>query len=195
MLDRELTYQMPFERLVKLSRTASRKAYSVSWYAIWALAAAYIAAIALLVIFAPTLDRVQADLGVPDYSGFLLAGSGVLFGLWMLRRYGLKQMRGRADYDSAVRFRREADGLRFATSQVEYYVKWDGISQMLVEPDAIVFSHGSLFFPVPNTAFTDAAERIGLVRDVFGRLNAQARARSEKFIRPLLDATADTAGV
>lgn len=193
MLTRELTYQMPFERLVKLSRSASRKAYSMSWYLVWGLVAAYILAVAAFVVFAPTFDRWQADLGVPDYSVFLLAGAAALAGIWMLRRYGLRQMKDRADYDSTVRFRRETDGLRFATPQVEYFVKWNGISQMLVEPDAIVFSHGSLFFPVPDTAFADAAERDGLVRDVFGRLTETARQRSEKFIRPVLDASASTA--
>lgn len=193
MLDRELTYHMPFERLVKLSRTASRKAFALSWYAVWSLAAAYFAAIAAFVIFAPAFDRLQAAAGVPDYTVFILAGAAMIAGIWMLRRYGMKQMRGRADYDSTVRFRQEAEGLRFATPQVEYYVKWNGISQMLVEPDAVVFSHGGLFFPVPNTAFADATEQIDLIRDVFGRLNDEARERSEKFIRPVLEASASTA--
>lgn len=195
MLDRELTYQMPFARLLKLSRSASRKAFAVSWRLVWLLIASYLAGLALVIVFARPIDNWLAQYGLPDLTPIvsLLIAFGI--GFWLLRRYGQRQAKNRADYDSVVRFREDPEGLRFATTQVEYFIKWHGISQMLLEPDGVVFSHGNLFFLVPTEAFSSISERDTLVRDVFGRLSEVARARSEKFIRPVLDASASTAGI
>ena len=186
-MDRELTYQMPFERLTKLSRSMSRKAFSTSWRALWALLAAYVAAFIAIIIFDDAVQRWQADLGLPSYTALLLVVVLFVIALWALRRHGRQTMKGRANFDNAVRFRKDDGGLRFATSDMEYFVKWPGISQMLMERDGVAISHGSLFFLIPNSAFADLAERDALVRDVFPRLNANAQARSEKHIRPILE--------
>jgi hypothetical protein len=99
-------------------------------------------------------------------------------------------MKSRANFDDAVRFRKDEGGLRCATSQIEYYVKWQGISQMLMGRDGVAISHGGLFFLIPDSAFADLSERNALVRGVFGRMGPAARGRSEKHIRPALDASA-----
>lgn len=187
MLDRELTYRMPFERLAKLSRSASRKAFSASWYAVWLLLGFYFAMLAVLMFFADELGRIEREAGVPWWLWLVLLVAALIGGLFAVKRRWRQTMRSRADYDSMVRFRQDPGGLRFATPQIEYYVKWDGISQMLMEPDGVVISHGALFFMVPNDAFADTSERDALVRDVFGRLNAAARERSETFVRPILE--------
>lgn len=195
MLDRELTYQMPFARLLKLSRSASRKAFGSSWYLTWSLVVGYFAMLGALVFFADEIGRLERQFGIPWWLWFAGLIAALLVGLFTLRRHARGLMRSRADYDSTVRFKEDADGLRFATPQVEYFIKWNGISQMIMEPDGVAFSHGSLFFLVPNTAFASTIERDALVRDVFARLNEAARERSETFIRPVLDASANTAGI
>lgn len=194
MLDRELTYQMPFERLVKLSRTASRKAFAQSFRMTILLFAGYVASLALIIGFARPINRWLAQYGLPAFTPIALLILAFVFGYWLLRRHGKKQMKQRADFDSTVRFREEPDGLRLATPEIEYFVKWHGISQVLLLADGVVFSHGNLFFMVPNEAFRDLGERDALTRDVFGRLNPTARERSEKLIGPVLDASASTAG-
>ena len=191
-VDRELTYQMPFERLTKLSRSMSRKAFSTSWFALWALLAAYVAAFVAAIIFDDTVQSWQAALGLPPYSAFALVILLFVIALLALRRHGRQMMKGRANFDDAVRFRKDVGGIRFATSQIEYYLKWQGISQMLMDRDGVAFSHGALFFLIPDSAFADLSERNALVRDVFGRLGPEARERSEKHIRPVLDASAGT---
>ena len=113
--------------------------------------------------------------------------------VWALRRHGRQVMKGRANFDDAVRFRKDEGGLRFITSQIEYYVNWQGISQMLMDRDGLAISHGGLFFLIPDSLFLDLSERNALVRDVFGRLGPAARDRSEKYIRPALDASAGMA--
>ncbi|WP_072394695.1 hypothetical protein [Hyphomicrobium sp. CS1GBMeth3] len=187
MLDRELTYQMPFERLTKLSRSASRKAFSTPWRLTWLLLGSYFALLTLLVVFDDVIDRLERDAGIPWWFWLSLLVVVLIGGLFLLRRRWRRLIKGRVDFDSAVSFRQDPGGVRFATSQIEYYIKWDGISQMLLEHDGVVISHGSLFFMIPNTAFADEHERSALVRDVFGRLNAAARERSEEFLRPVLD--------
>lgn len=189
MLGRELTYRMPFERLAKLSRSAGRKAFAKSWYLYWAMLAGYLAGLALIIIFSDRLAR----LGPPWFVWLGLLVAIFIAALWGVRRVGRQQIRERADYDGIVQFREEAGGLRFETSQIAYSVKWNGISQLLLEPDGVVFSHGSLFFLVPDSAFADLKERNALIRDVFERLGPEARERSESFIRPVLDAAAKSA--
>lgn len=188
MLDRELRYHMPFDRLAKLSRQASRKAFSTSWYAIWALLGAYFAMLGLMLVFADDIGRLERDAGIPWWFWMVLLVAVALVGLLLLKRHGRSQMRGRANYDSEVTLRQEPDGLRFATPEIEYLLKWNGMSQMMTMPDGVVVSHGSLFFLIPNTAFADDGERLAFVRDVYGRLNPAAVERSETFMRPLLDA-------
>jgi hypothetical protein len=192
-VNRELTYQMPFERLTKLSRSMSRKAFSTSWLVLWTLFAAYIAALVAIIVFDDTVMSWQHALGLPPYSAFVLIVLLFVIAVWSLRRQGLQVMKGRANFDDAVRFRKDEGGLRFATSQIEYYVKWQGISQMLMDRDGVAISHGALFFLIPDSAFVDLSERNALVRDVFGRLGPAAQDRSEKHIRPALDASAGMA--
>lgn len=194
MLDRELTYRMPYERLAKLSRSASRKAFSSSWWLTWLLLGSYFALLALIIVFGDVIDRLEREVGIPWWFWFALLFAALIGGLILLRRRWRRLMKGRVDFDSTVSFRQDNGGVRFATPQIEYYIKWDGISQMLTEHDGVVVSHGSLFFMIPNDAFADDRERIAFVRDVFGRLNDAARERSEALVRPVLDAAASTTG-
>ncbi len=187
-MDRELTYQMPFERLMKLSRSAGRKAYAVSWLATWLLIGLFLAAIVLLIVFDKPIQNWQASVGLPWFSAFLAIFIVYVASFWGLRRFSLSQMKGRANYQSIVHMRKDGGGLRFATDQVEYYLKWPGISQMLMERDGIAVSHGSLFFLIPDRAFADLGERNAFIGEVFGRLGAEARERSEKHVRPVLSA-------
>lgn len=182
MIERELSYHMPFERLVRLSRVASRRAFASSWWLLALFFALYIAAVALIVVFSRPLDNWLATYNIPNATPLGTAIAGFLLAVWWLRRRGLKQSRSRADYDSAVRFRQEPDGLRFATPEIEYLIKYHGISQMMLLSDGVLFSHGNLFFLLPNEAFADTAERDTLARDVFRRLNETSRDRSRAFI-------------
>ena len=192
MLDRELHYQMPFERLAKLSRSASRKAFSTSWYLMWALLGAYFVLLVVMVLSADTIARLERDAGIPWWAWMAALAAFLIGGLLFLRRRGQQQVKARANYDSTVTLRQEAEGLRFTTPEIEYFVKWHGISQMMTMHDGIVVSHGSLFFLIPDAAFADRGERDAFVRDIHGRLNKAAVERSETFIRPLLDAASST---
>lgn len=192
-MDRELAYQMPFERLIKLSRSAGRKAYKISWLGCWLIIGLFCAGIVLLIVFDEPIQEWQASVGLPWFSAFVMLVIAYVAAFWALRRFGLRQMKSRANYDSEVRMRQDEGGLRFATDQVEYYLKWPGISQMLMEHDGVAVSHGSLFFLIPNSAFADMGERDTFVRDVFGRLRPEARARSETHVRPVLNASAGMA--
>ncbi|MDO9383979.1 MAG: hypothetical protein Q7T86_14070 [Hyphomicrobiaceae bacterium] len=195
MLGRELTYHMPFERLVKLSRTASRKAFGSSWWLLAFIFAVYVIAFALVIMFAGPLNTWLAMYGLPEMFPIVAIIIGFFAAFWWVRRRGLKQAKQRADYDSEVRFREDPDGLRFATPEIEYLLRWQGISQlMLLESDGVLVSHGNLFFLVPNEAFRDAAERDALTRDVFARLNATAQERSLNFIPARLMQAGNTAG-
>lgn len=192
MLKRELTYRMPFERLMKLSRSAGRKAFSASWYATWLLVGGYFALLGALVYFDDEIARLDHEAGIPWWLWLVLLMAATFAGLFLVRRAGRRALRSRVDFDSMVTLNQVTDGLRFATPQIEYFLRWNGIGQMMIEHDGVVVAHGSLFFLIPDAAFAGKDERDDFIRDVFGRLGQDARERSERFVRPLLDQAEST---
>jgi beta-lactamase superfamily II metal-dependent hydrolase len=184
----ELTYQMPYRRLRKLSWSMSRKVLRTWWLLLLLLFAGYVAAIAGIAVYADALDKLMRNAGIPygSLSAIALVIALVLTGFVLLRRFNINQVRRRVDLNEAVRLTMDDGGIRIGGDPIEYYLKWKGIGQMLIEHDGVVVSHGRLFFLVPDAAFADAAERLAFIGDVYGRLNEEARARSEKHIRPVL---------
>jgi len=194
-MDRELTYQVPFERLRKLGRNSGRKAYPRLWGARWLLLGSFFVLLLASSWFDESIQRWQASLGLPPLTA--LAALLVIYAaaILILRRSALRQTKARANFQSDIRLRRDDGGIRIATDEIEYYLKWRGIGQMFMEHDGVVVSHGNLCFLVPDTAFKDADERISFIRDVFGRLGEEARSRSERGMRSVLDgAAASTRG-
>jgi hypothetical protein len=187
-MQRELTYHVPFERLIKLSRSAGRRVYpSIQWMT-WVWIALLIPVLAFLYTFSEEINDVAEDEGIPFATELLFVIVGLVFlaGVLLLRRYRVRLMKNRANFDQVVRLKQDDGGLHVITDDIEYYLKWQGLTQMLLERDGIVVSHGSLFFLIPDKAFANAAERLSFIRDVYGRLSESARALSEKHVRPAL---------
>jgi hypothetical protein len=186
----ELTYQMPYRRLAKLSRSARRKAFRTAWLLQWLLIAVVFAAFLGLFQYGDALYERMDKAGIPYAPVVAVVGIWLLFlaGFILLRRFSVNQAKSRVDYDRTIRLTTDDGGVRIAGETIEYYLKWPGISQMLIEPDGVVVSHGSLFFLVPDSAFANAGERLAFIRDVYGHLGESARAISERFVRPVLDA-------
>jgi hypothetical protein len=194
-MQRELTYHVPFERLIKLSRSAGRKVYPrVRWLG-WLLVALMIPVLAFIYIFSEEISDMVEDEGIPFGAEliFLIVALIFLGAALLLRRYRLRLLKQRANFDQVVRLKQDDGGLHVMTDDIEYYLKWQGLTQMLLEHDGIVVSHGNLFFLIPNKAFASAAERLSFIRDVYGRLSESARALSEKHIAPALTESAKRA--
>jgi hypothetical protein len=189
---RELTYKLPYRRLAKLGRSMGRKAYRGVWWARWLLIAFFLIAVVAMNAFEGPLARWLAAAGISDGHGVLLVATflSVMAGLLVLRKFQRRQVRDRVDFDQSVRLVQDENGIRIATDDIEYVLKWRGISQLLIEHDGVVLSHGSLFWLVPDAAFSDPAERLGFIRDVYERLSDKARAMSERHVGPLLEAGA-----
>jgi hypothetical protein len=187
-MQRELTYHVPFERLVKLSRSAGRKNYPHIRWLVWLLIAMAFAVFAFLYAFGDEIREVAEDDGIPFATelAFIAVFVAFIVGVRLLRRYQLRLMKKRFDFDDTVRLNQDDGGLRLSTDGVEYYLKWRGLTQMLLERDGIVLSHANLFFLVPNTAFASAEERLSFIREIYGHLSEKARAISEKHIQPVL---------
>jgi hypothetical protein len=190
-MQRELTYHVPFERLVRLSRSSARKIYPYTRWLMWLMIAIVIALCTFLYAFGDEIRDVAEDDGIPFATEFALIGVFVAFivGLRLLRRYKLRLMKQRFDFDQIVRLNQDDGGVRLSTDGVEYYLKWPGVTQMLLEPDGVVLSHANLFFLVPNTAFASPDERLSFIRDIYGRLSEKARAISKEHIQPALGST------
>jgi hypothetical protein len=186
VLGRELTYHVPFERLTKLSRTMGRKAFGRVWLATILWAVAFIAAC----IAAPSIEGQLAQSGWPDGAGFVVLMALFLLGILVIRAWGRRQSRSRADYDAEAKLRQDAGGLHIGTSSIEYYLKWRGIAQVLIEPDGLVVSHGNLFFFIPTSAFVSIGERVVLAVEIFANLGQEAKDRSVAHLPPAVVARA-----
>jgi hypothetical protein len=187
-MQRELTYHVPFERLVRLSRSAGRKIYPRIRWIMWLMIAVLLAVFAFLYTFGDEIRDVADDEGIPFATELAFIGAFLVFivGLRLLRRYQLRLMKNRYNFDQIVRLNRDDGGVRLSTDGVEYYLKWQGVTQMLLERDGVVLSHANLFFLVPDTAFASPEERLSFIREVYGHLSEKARAISEKHIQPAL---------
>jgi hypothetical protein len=187
-MQRELTYHVPFERLVKLSRSAGRKVNPHIRWLVWLLIALAFAVFAFLYAFGDEIRDVAEDDGIPFATelAFIAVFLAFIVGLRLLRRYQLRLMKNRYNFDQVVRLNRDDGGVRLSTDGVEYYLKWQGVTQMLLERDGVVLSHANLFFLVPDTAFASPEERLSFIREIYGHLSEKARAISEKHIQPAL---------
>ena len=187
-MQRELSYKLPYERLRKLGRSAGRKVLGTLWLSVWLLLAAFAGAVFALDFYRVELSKWAELAGVPfsPNAGVVICFMLFLPGVWLLRRAGARWSKSRAGFDSTIRLTQDEGGIRIATPSIEYYVKWQGISQMLLEHDGVVISHGTLFWLVPDTAFESAAERRAFIQNVYDRLSEQARTLSEKHVRPAL---------
>ncbi len=192
-MDRELTYRMPFNRLRKLGRQSGRKAHPYIWGVRWLLLGSFFVLLMAIGRFENEIQVWLDQFGLPPLTPLLTLLAIYIAAILILRRSALRQAQSRTDFDAHVRLRSDDGGIRIASDQIEYYLKWPGISQMFMERDGVVVSHAHLFFLVPDTAFKDGEERISFIREVFSRLNAEARERSERSIRPVLDAAAASA--
>jgi hypothetical protein len=195
-MQRELTYHVPFERLVKLSRSAGRKVYPNIRWIVWVMIAIVIAVCAFLYAFGDEIRDVAEDDGVPFATelAFIAVFVAFIVGLRLLRRYQLRLMKDRFNFDQIVRLNQDDGGVRLSTDGVDYYLKWRGLTQMLLERDGVVLSHGNLFFLVPNTAFASPEERLSFIREIYGHLSEKARAISEKHVQPALSPAISSAG-
>jgi len=165
-------------------------AYPLLWASRWLLLGSFFVLLLAVGWFDEVIQRWQASLGLPPLTALVALLVIYAAAILLLRRSALRQTKARANFQSDVRLRRDDGGIRIATDEIEYYLKWQGISQMFMEPDGVVVSHGNLFFLIPDSAFVDSQERNAFVGDIFGRLREETRSRSERSMRPVLDATA-----
>jgi hypothetical protein len=184
----ELTYQLPFERLQKLGRTMGRRAFQRNWISKWALYAVYAVALAVILIFSEEVDRWFAAAGIPGGGIVAIFALLVVFliGSRQLRRSFVREQKSRTNFEQTLHLMREEGGVRIAAQEIEYFIRWSGITQMLMEPDGVVLSHGNLFFLVPNSAFVTKAGRNAFIRNVYAQLSAEAKAKSASEVGPVL---------
>jgi hypothetical protein len=185
----ELTYQVPWGRLTKLSRSVSRKAFPDVSLLQWLLLAGLVAASLAYIHYDHALDLWMRSAGIP--LAIRVALPWVPFAGWiacfiLVRRWN-DHARSLMDFDLTVHLTKDDGGVRIATEGIEYYLKWRGISRMMTEPDGVAVLCANIAFLVPDAAFPDATMRLAFIRDVYGHLTENARAASEEYIRPVLD--------
>jgi hypothetical protein len=190
----ELSYRLPFARLAKLSRTASRKGYPLVWWLTWLWIGVFLAVMIAISLFADDIRDAFDPLDLGPYVLLVAVALAFMAGMFALRRLRIAKVQKRATFNETIKLTQDEGGLRFATDEVEHYLKWRGISQLLLEPDGVVVSHGNLFFLIPNQAFASTDDRAAFIRDVYDRLGERARSISYRYVSVLLKSGAEEKG-
>jgi hypothetical protein len=190
----ELSYRLPFARLAKLSRTASRKGYPLVWWLTWLWIGVFLAVMIAISLFADDIRDAFDPLDLGPYVLLVAVALAFMAGMFALRRLRIAKVQKRATFNETIKLTQDDGGLRFATEEVEHYLKWRGISQLLLEPDGVVVSHGNLFFLIPNQAFANTGGRVAFIRDVYDRLGERARSMSYRYVSSLLKSSAEEKG-
>jgi hypothetical protein len=193
-MQRELSYRLPFARLAKLSRTASRKGYPLVWWLTWLWIGVFLAVMIAISLFADDIRDAFDPLDLGPYVLLVAVALAFMAGMFALRRLRIAKVQKRATFNETIKLTQDEGGLRFATDEVEHYLKWRGISQLLLEPDGVVVSHGNLFFLIPNQAFASTDDRAAFIRDVYDRLGERARSISYRYVSVLLKSGAEEKG-
>jgi hypothetical protein len=189
-VQRELNYKLSPEQLSALAPSVNRKVHgnllgnsNLHW-------AVFLAVGSAASFYNVELSAWLRKVGVPvsQNAAMVLMVLFAATALWQMRRLQREQLKKRAAPDTGVRMIQDEGGLRFATAASEYYLKWQGISQMSVEPSGVVVLSGGTYWLIPDGAFQDAAGRRAFIEDVYGRLSEEARAMSEKHVLPALAA-------
>jgi hypothetical protein len=187
-VQRELNYKLSPEQLPALAASVNRKVHgnllgnrNLHW-------AVFLAVGSAASFYNAELSAWLRKVGLPVSQNAAVVLM-VLFGataLWQMRRLQREQLKKRMASDPDVRMIQDEGGLQFGNATSEYYLKWQGIGQMLVEPGAVVILSGSTYWPIPDAAFQDAAGRWAFIQDVYGRLSEEAPSLSEKHVLPVL---------
>jgi hypothetical protein len=198
VLDRELTYSVSFDRLLRLCKTATLKTYPACIWCklipVFSIAAMFGLAMLPGTGLLDALDISEGAKGFLVISGVVLVLLLMFVAFRMVRARNNRQTQRLVDFSDRTHLRITADGLSFRSEQIDYLLRWRGISQVFLEHDGVVISHGSLYFLIPDTAFSNRVERDAFISDVYSRIGEEARVRSEKYIKPALDASTSTAG-
>lgn len=72
----------------------------------------------------------------------------------------------------------EENGLRYASRNLEYLLRWPGFHQVFAEREGLILVHGNSYFFVPGEAFQNMQEREAFVRMLASRVPVEARVRS-----------------
>jgi len=141
-----------------------------------------------IALYTDAIETRLDNVGIPFGPTLLFLATAVIFlaGSYGLRRMRIARVKERAAFNEIIRLTLEEGGLRFATEEVEHYPKWRGISQLLLDRDGVIVSHGNLFFLIPDRAFASTEDRLAFIRDVHGRLGERAQALSEKHVSAVL---------
>jgi uncharacterized membrane protein (DUF485 family) len=187
-MQREFTYQLSFDRVIGLSDSMLRKVDGFLPMMRWLFVTAFLLVTIVIGFNFDELFKWSVEAGYPLGIGAMLVIAFVvlLTALTVIARIRARRVQEHVNFNLPIRLTQDDGGLRFATDEIEHYLKWRGISRMWLEPDGVAILQASLCMLIPNTAFADAGERNAFIRNVYGRMNEDARSRSKRDLRQAL---------
>lgn len=184
-----VTYVVSQQRLRRVVRPGLRKTLGRIWWSYWAWLALFCAflltvAVTPEVLYRPLIPVAQAlriSLGVAINAVVWGAIAIFVVGLLLLSRIARHDMQARLEAAREIHLKPVDGGLRLSTAMIDYIVKWPGIYEVQRARDGIVLVHGgTLFFFIPDEAFTSPANRVAFLDYLERGLTPEALTRSAK---------------
>lgn len=181
-----LSFSLPHSLQQRMRLRGTRKSHASIFWGLWAIPAIFLA-----VMFIPTFypepvialyERIASTLGVSCdtvssiVSLLILAIYGMAMFTWVRAVHASQSRRTEEDSDWTVSL--TEDGLRYASQNLEYLLRWPGFHQVFAEREGLILVHGNSYFFVPNEAFENAQDLQAFVRLLAARVPPEARARS-----------------
>ena len=186
----ELTYKLPYEQSVKLCRTGRRKLFKTTRFIFRGSVVIIVAMVVVLALYGRVLNKWMSDIGIPYGASDMMPFAILLvvaINFLYIKKITTNQAKKRVDFDQNIKLTFEDEGLRIVGSEIEFFLKWQGIHQLFVVRDGIVILAGNLLFVVPNVAFPTLEEKRTFLQDVYSCLSEKARSLSEKDVRAVLN--------
>lgn len=155
------------------------------------LAIVFFAIIWLPVIFPESatkiFGRIACSLGVSCDTVSFLYTVVVLIAFWIALHTLMRRMRSeqsrRVGHIVDWKVSAEADGLRFASRNLEHMLRWPGVHQVLAEREGLIIVHGNSSYFIPREAFLDDDNRKAFFNLLATSIPAEARARSGQALK------------
>lgn len=195
MLERELTYTVPFDRLARVACSTQRKICGTCRVCLLASLLAGVAVVlSTFLNHAIVESLVEAGLS-KAYAQVTSIAAIVGSFICLAASFNLTQRRCVATLTqrnpaiAPTRLRVDEVGLWFLMEPADYHVKWVGIDQIYLEPDGIVIiSYGGLSYFIPDAAFDTTVKRNQFARWLYSQISQRAQERSSDDLKLVLGA-------
>ena len=182
-----MTFPLSHARQMRMHRRGLGKSHGGFFKRLWGIAALVVIIVWLPNLFFPdrlvaVYEHLARSFGVTcdTVSGVVSLSIMVtfMFGLFAIVHQMRASQSRRVGHAVNWTVTAEDDGLRYASRNLDYVLRWPGFHQVFAEREGYILVHGNSYFFVPNEAFPTLEDRRVFVRLLAASMPNDALSRS-----------------